>query len=269
MTGSLPSPLGGPAPDEIPLSRSPLVKVIAQVRFSAVLRIDSKEAMAAFQAEIADEYPVLEQISVPQIQVDLGPGAVQSFRPIPTTLWRFTDADGGWLLSLGTEAVTLETLRYEGRSAFLRRWRDALEVVERIFSPRLVLRVGTRYGNRIEGASLLELPNLVRGNFLGIVQPEFRDYVQQALSEANVIVEEGALLLRWGIVRPQTTFDPGVFLPIPNPSWILDIDVSSAAQRSFSADMLESVFYALANRAYSVFRYAIPIAGLRHFGAPS
>lgn len=269
MTGLLPSPLGGPAPEEIPLSRSPLVRVVAQVRFSTVLRIDSKETMAAFQAEIADTYPVLEQTMAPQFQVDFGPGALQNFRSVPTTLWRFRDADSGWMLSLASEAVTLETQRYESRAAFLDRWREALGLVERIFSPRLVLRLGARYVNRLDGDTLPDLPKLIRDNLLGMVQPEFRDHVKQALSEANMTTEEGMLLLRWGMVPPNATFDPGLFLPVPTPSWVLDVDVSSVARRSFSANALETDFYALANRAYSVFRYAVTNAGLEYFGAQS
>jgi uncharacterized protein (TIGR04255 family) len=267
MMSSLPPPLGGPAPAEIALSRSPLVRVVAQARFSNVLKIDSKDAMAAFQDEVGSAYPVLEQGAAPQFQVEFGPGGAPNVRPVTSPLWRFSDAERGWLLSLASEAVTLETQHYEGRTDFLRRWREALDLVERVFAPRLALRLGIRYVNRIHEEALVELPRWVRDTLLGVVQPELRDYVKQALSEATLMTEEGILVLRWGIVPANATFDPGLFLPVPAPSWVLDIDASSASQRPFSGEALETAFCALSNRAYSVFRYAVTPAALEHFGA--
>jgi uncharacterized protein (TIGR04255 family) len=268
MPGSLPPPLGGPSPTEIPLSGAPLVRVIAQTRFSSVLRIDSKDAMMAFQEEVGSDYPILEQTNTPQLQVEFGSG-VPNVRPVMGNLWRFSTADRGWLLSLATDAVTFETQQYDGRADFLARWQEVLSAVERIFAPRLALRLGVRYVNRIRGESLVELTRWVRDSLIGFAQPELRNHVTQALSEATMNVEEGVLLLRWGILPPQATIDPGSLPAVTDASWILDLDVSSSNQRPFSADGLAADFQRLADRAYSVFRYAITPAGLDHFGAQS
>ncbi|HEY3848419.1 MAG TPA: TIGR04255 family protein, partial [Acetobacteraceae bacterium] len=226
MLGSLPPPLGGPSPAEIPLSHSPLVRVVAQTRFSSVLRIDSKDAMVAFQEEVGSEYPILEQTAAPQLQVEFSSG-VPNVRQVMSNLWRFSAADRGWLLSLGTDAVTFETQRYDGRADFLARWSDVLRVVERIFAPRLALRLGVRYINRIHGESLVELTRWVRDSLIGFAQPELRNHITQALSEAAMNVEEGVLLLRWGILPPNATIDPGLLPAVADSSWILDLDVSS------------------------------------------
>jgi uncharacterized protein (TIGR04255 family) len=109
----------------------------------------------------------------------------------------------------------------------------------------------------------------VRDSLIGVAQPELRDHVSQAISEANMTVEEGALLLRWGILPANATFDPGLLPAVPTTSWILDIDVSSASHKPFSGEGLQIAFQALADRAYSAFRYAITPAGLTHFGAQS
>src|SRR4051812_31520676 len=74
MPRTLPPPLGGPAPTEVPLSRSPLVGVVMQARFSSVLKIDSKDGVAPFQEELRNEYPLLEQAVTQQLQIDLGGG---------------------------------------------------------------------------------------------------------------------------------------------------------------------------------------------------
>jgi uncharacterized protein (TIGR04255 family) len=205
---------------------------------------------------------------VQQFQVELGPEATP-LRPTASNLWRFTDADRNWILSLTSDAVTLETRRYDGRTDFLSRWYEALGRVERVFAPRLALRLGVRYLNRIHGDSLEGLTKWVVANLIGVAQSEFRDHVIQAISQANMTVEEGALLLRWGILPANATIDPTLLEPARTSSWILDIDVSSTGQRPFSGEALTAAFQALANRAYSVFRYAITPAGLEHFGAQS
>jgi uncharacterized protein (TIGR04255 family) len=268
MTGKLPYPLGGPAPAEIPLARPPLVHVVLQARFSSVLMIDARDGMAPFQEEVRAEYPLLDQVAVQQLQMDLNSGVPQA-RPVASNLWRFSDADRNWVLSLTSQAVTLETRSYDGRADFLGRWYDVLGRVERVFAPGLALRIGVRYVNRIQGQSLEKLTELVTPNLIGVAQPELREYVTQAVSEATMTIDEGGLLLRWGILGPHSTIDPGLLEPVPTSSWILDIDVSSTQQRLFSGEGLAADFQALANRAYSVFRYAITEAGLEHFGAQS
>jgi len=268
MPGSLPPPLGGPAPQEIFLSRLPLARVVAQTRFSTVLKIDSKDGMVPFQECVRSDYPLLEQASVQQMQVDFSSG-VPGFKQITSDIWRFSNPDRSWVLSLTSDAVTLETRRYEGRADFLCRLSGALANVERVFAPALGLRIGVRYVNRIQGESLTDLTEWVMPNLVGVAQPELRAHVTQAISEAIMTVEEGSSLLRWGVMPGGSTIDPALLEPVPTPSWILDIDVSSAEQRPFAADSLTSDFYALAERAYSIFRYAVSPAGLTHFGAPS
>jgi uncharacterized protein (TIGR04255 family) len=268
MTGSLPSPLGGAAPVEVLLPRSPLVRVVAQARFSRVLKIDSQDGMVAFQEEIRSEYPLLEQVAAQQLQVDFSSG-LPNVRPVTSTLWRFSDANRGWLLSFASDVITLETRRYEGRTNFLGRWAAALASLERIFTPSLAVRLGVRYINRIDGESLLDLAEWVRPGLIGVAEPQLRDHVTQALSEAMITIEEGSLQLRWGILPANVTYDPNLLAAVPNSSWILDIDVSSTGQRPFSGVDLTSAFQALTNRAYSVFRYAVTDAGLDHFGAQS
>lgn len=265
MQMQLPFPLGGPAPDEIPLSRAPLVHVVLQARFSSVLKIDTREGIVAFQENIRADYPLLEQSQVRQFRIDMGVDA-PSVQPTDSNLWRFSNANKTWLLSLASDVITLESRRYDGRTDFLARWLQALSQVEECFAPGLAVRLGARYINRMQGESLTELGRWVRPNLLGVAQPELRAHVTEAISQANLQVAEGALLLRWGIVPAGGSIDPAV-PALDNPSWVLDIDVSSTAQRPFSAPDLTESFRALAGRAYTIFRYAITDAGLDHFGA--
>ncbi len=264
MTGTLPKPLGGEAPPEAPLTRSPLARVLAQARFSSVLKIDSTEAVAPFQERLRRTYPLLEQVQAQRLQFDLSGGA-----PNLTTskVWRFSDADQGLVLSLTSDMITLEARRYPGRAVFLERWTEALAEVAEIFAPGLALRSGVRYLNRLSDDALTRLPEWVRDSLIGVAHPELRAHVSQAISEASMKVEEGQLLLRWGILPPNSTIDPSLLEPIPSASWILDIDVFTEAQKPFERDALAEEYQRLSERAYAIFRWVITDAGLEHFGA--
>ena len=266
MPTSLPFPLGGRAPAELPLTRPPLVRVVAQVRFSAVLKIDSREGVAPFQEEMRADYPLLEEVTAHQLQIDMTAG-VGAFKPVTTKVWRFSDAARTVTLSLTTDTVSLEARAYAGRSAFMERWAKVLTKLEHVFAPGLVLRTGVRYLNRMTGESLARLPEWVRPNLIGVAQPELREHVTQALSEANLKTEEGDMLLRWGVLPAKSTIDPGLLEPVDTESWILDIDVFSGDQRPFDARALAQGYVHLAERAYAVFRWVITDPGLQHFGA--
>lgn len=52
MPENLPAPLGGSPPQEISLPRAPLVRVLTQVRFPGILKIEDKGMVASFQEKI-------------------------------------------------------------------------------------------------------------------------------------------------------------------------------------------------------------------------
>lgn len=267
MPSSLPPPLGGPAPAEVPLLRSPLVCVLAQVRFSSVLRIDTKEGAATFQDRVRADYPLFEAVASQQLHVEMAPmGPVM--RTVPSTVLRFSDASRAAQLTLATDTVTLEVSSYEGRDRFLARWANLLTRVEEVFAPGLALRLGLRYANRVhDPVALARLPEFIRPNLIGVAQPDLRNFVTQALSEASIQIEEGRLMLRWGVLPPNATIDPTILPPVSSNSWIIDIDAFLEEQRPFSGRELNPLFRRLSERAYAVFRYAITDTGLEFFGA--
>ncbi len=232
-----------------------------------MLRIDTKAGVASFQDRIRANYPLFEQATSQQMQIEIGAGG-PALRSVASTVWQFRDAARTVLLSLTTDTMTLEALTYEGRGRFLARWADLLMRLEEEFAPSLALRSGLRYVNRMhDETALAQLPELVSSNFVGVAQPDLRAFVSRALSEALIEVEEGRLMLRWGILPPNATTDPALLVPVNNSSWILDIDVFSENQQSFPGRELGLLFQKLSERAYSIFRYAVTPAGLEFFGA--
>jgi uncharacterized protein (TIGR04255 family) len=266
MKASLPPPLGGPAPEEQRLANSPLVRVVAQARFSGVLKIDSKEGVAPFQELVRAQYPLLEQMTSHAIQFEVA-GIAPNFRPVASNVWRFSDASRTFIISLASDAISLETRNYPGRKEFMGRCRQMLHWVEEAFEPSLALRVGIRYLNRIDGDAIRHLADWIRPNLIGVALPDYREHVTQAISEANIRVDEGEMLLRWGILPKNTTIDPGLLEPLETASWLLDIDAFSRDQRPFGADELAVAFQGLSERVYAVFCWVMTKKGLTHFRA--
>jgi len=268
MSGKLPQPLGGPSPAEVSLSAAPLVRVLAQVRFPDVLKIDAKDTVAGFQEEIREDYPLFEQQPTQQVQLQVGTGE-PVVRQVPgSNLWRFMSADKNWRVSLSTAFCTFECDSYTSRDDFITRWTRVLAAIEQTFNPRIELRTGTRYINQVKGDPFKSLEKMVRTGILGIVAtPDMRQQVRHHLTEATLAVEEGEMLLRFGILPPNAVIDPGVMNPISEASWILDIDVYSTAQGPFTVDKLAASFRALAEREYCVFRYITNEEFLKVYGA--
>jgi uncharacterized protein (TIGR04255 family) len=264
MTILLPPPLGGVAPEEKPLANAPLARVVVQARFSSVLKIDSKDGVAPFQELARKDFPLFDQISTTSMQVDLTP-AGPTFRPVPTNFWRFSDPARASIVSLTTDAITFETSAYPGRSAFIEQWATVLRWIDDIYAPGLAVRVGMRYLNRIAGDAIAQLPEWITSNLIGVALPDLRGHVSQAISEANLDIEEGGMLLRWGIIPKDGTIDPGLLEPLESASWLLDIDAFSNDQRSFDAEELVDVYRRLSERIYAVFRWTLTPAGLQHF----
>lgn len=264
MTALLPPPLGGAAPEEKALANAPLSRVVVQVRFSSVLKIDSKEGVAPFQELARKEYPLFEQVSTATVQFDVTPNG-PTFRQIPANAWRFSDPSRQSVVTLASDAITFETSAYPGRSTFIAQWATILRWIDDTYAPGLAVRVGMRYLNRITDEAVTRLPEWIKPNLIGVALPELSDHVSQAISEANLNIEEGGMLLRWGILPKDVTIDPGLLDPIDTKSWLLDIDAFSNEQRGFDLDALVDTYQRLAERIYAVFRWTLTPAGLEHF----
>jgi uncharacterized protein (TIGR04255 family) len=133
----------------------------------------------------------------------------------------------------------------------------AIEALKEAFRPNIVQRIGMRYIDRITGAHFKSFESLINPKLLGSVIAVLKTHLKYSLSEAAFLIEEGDLLLRWGVMPPQTSPDPSAITPSPHDSFVLDIDVSSNKQRQFDSIVLSEAFQQLAERAYSVFRFAV------------
>jgi uncharacterized protein (TIGR04255 family) len=267
MSSPLPTPLGGPSPAEVPLPFAPLERVVVQVRFPTILKIDDHSVVADFQELIRAEYPRLQELRNQAVRIEMVGAEAPKAIPMTTIVWQFSDAPGAWKVSLAREALTVETSSYQSRQDVLVRWETVLRAMKEVFRPTLVERIGVRYIDRIVAPHFDRFESLIDTRLLGSIFAELKSQLKSSLGEAAFTVEEGDLLLHWGVMQPGMTPDPGAIAPLPHPSFVLDIDVSSPSQREFIPDALVPSFRSLTERAYSVFRFAVTDEFLKIYGA--
>lgn len=261
----LPSPLGGSAPSEVPLAQAPLQRVLFQVRFPRALALaggTNAPPLVALQDAVKAKYPLFSE----EIGQSFHVGPAGAFATQEDKIWRFADIKNEWRISLSPDFVTLETPAYKDRADFNKRARYVLDAIERTVSPVAYQRIGVRYVNRIVGADIDRLVQLVKPAALGIAATPLAPHIQHALSEAILEVEEGQILLRSFVLPPNVTYDPAVLAPINERAWILDMDLFAVENGQFDAKLLAAKIEHSATRLYSVFRWVVEEEFLRHFG---
>jgi uncharacterized protein (TIGR04255 family) len=258
-------PFVGPDPAEVPLARAPLARVLAQVRFPQVLKVEDLDFVAPFQESIRGRYPVLRSEQTQGIIFGLAGPA-----PLATqTAWRFSDLDGLWRVSLTQQFLALETTKYASRADFIARLSEVLSALDQHVGPKLVDRVGVRYIGRITGPAIDDLATLVRPEVGGISCAPVGRRAVHSLSETMFALENATFVARWGLLAPGKTTDATAIEPLPEKSWILDLDMFSNGPAKFSVDQVAKDARRYAEISYKFFRWAVTDEFLkRHGGEP-
>ncbi|MGE3839929.1 MAG: TIGR04255 family protein [Hyphomonadaceae bacterium] len=260
---TLPTPLSGAPPTEVPLPHAPLIRVIAQIRFPRLLAIRSANNVSRLQETIRGKYPVLDEETVRNVVI--GPAGAPTVKD--DTIWRFHSKDRDWRVSLGDSFVALETKKYTSRADFHARLKVVLSAVEETFRPQEATRIGVRYIDRVEGDLVGRISELIKPNVLGISTEPLGEIAHHVWAQSLFPTEEGALIqARWGKLPPNESADPETIEPIDQPSWVLDIDMYSGDVRPFTADHLGSLATKFSERTYTVFRWMITNEFLRVYG---
>jgi uncharacterized protein (TIGR04255 family) len=261
------TPFGEPVV-EVPLPDSPLVAVIAQVRFPAIASIAREEFIGPFQERIRARYPVLRrerEVNVVLTTQGLHTGSDSA------PVWRFLD-DGDrptWKVSLASSFLALDTCRYESRHDFLTRFRFVLEALAETVEPASCERLGVRYVDRV----LLDDPDidlvtLVRAEVLGVAatDPGSGAALEHTISDTEFRLDDATLRARWGRLPAFAQLDPFHGEAPDAVSWILDLDMYAAGIGPFSADSLTSAAASFAERIYRFFRWAVRPELLTRYG---
>jgi uncharacterized protein (TIGR04255 family) len=258
----------GPAVESVPLPRSPLAFVVAQVRFPLVVSIAEQEFIAPFQERIRSTYSDLRAEN--EMQVTLTPDGVQVKEG--SRVWRFSESDGPWEVTLSSEFLALSTRSYTNRDDFMTRLGVLLAALEERVAPRTVRRLGVRYIDRVIGreASHEVVKSFVRPEVLGATAIDLPEAVNQShsLTECEYNLDEDlscTLRAKWGFLPPNATFDPAV-PPADKDSWVLDLDCSHNEQ-PFDSEAIQTAARVFTDRIYRYFRWAVTDEFLAYYGA--
>ncbi len=261
-------PLFGEVPERLMLSNAPLVRVIGQVRFSKIVKISEEPYIADFQEAIRGDYPHFQGDKIQAVELNLTDGTMQH-RTVNSVVWRFFDAERVIRVSLGSDAITLETAKYTSRNDFLGRLKTLLLALQETIKPSLAQRVGFRYVDRLQGDALMqELPELIQPELLNVLQPTLMQHIDYSMTEIQSRTKEGNLIARYGMAPPEFSHDPDMAPPVSDKSWVLDIDSfsTSCAGNKFSADTLHDELDKVAARAYAFFRWSVADEFINRFG---
>jgi uncharacterized protein (TIGR04255 family) len=265
IMGASADPLVAPPPAEVPLKNAPLVRVIAQLRFPEVLSVEQRDFVAPFQEAIRGKYPVLRQEETQGILLRRGGVAPGK----PKIAWRFSDTGGDWRVTLSSEFLALETTKYTSRSDFFDRVRYLAEALDELIEPSQLDRLGVRYIDRITGAAVDDIARLVRPEIRGILGTIASTHAAHAISEVMFELPNARVLARWGGLPPDQTVDPAAIEPANERSWILDLDMSSAAPMPFTVDSVVAEAQRYAERIYTIFRWVVTDEFLARYGGKS
>ena len=252
-------------PREIPLPNAPLERVVAQLRFPLIASVRTAEFIGPFQEAIRKTYPVLRQELVQGFAL-----SPQGLTPaVPQVVWRFSDHSNLWRISLASEFLAVEALRYTSRADFIGRLRFVLEALKRYIDPGTTDRLGIRFVDRIVGDNVARIESLVRPEIRGIVGSSISRHATSSITETifEVSGSNAKLLSRWGKLPAGTVVDPAIMDAISEPSWILDIDMFRDGSTPFDVDSIVDEATLFAERIYTFFRWAVTVDFLKAFGA--
>ena len=114
--------------------RNPLINVVCQIRFPAILRISS-ESPSAFQEAIRHHYPIF--------------GTSQN-----TRAYHFFSEDQNWQLVLDKDFLALSAKRYDRWETFKSHLEGPLKTFCQDYQPSFFSRVGIQYRNIISRSAL-------------------------------------------------------------------------------------------------------------------
>ncbi len=244
--------------EEIPLERTPLERVYAQIRFPLLARIAKMEAVADFQSALGGAFPHLE--AEREIGIAL---TAEGAKPLTqeSVVWRLQDAEHRWRLSLAPTFLALDTSDYDSRTEFIDQIGRVLGALGSSLEPSGRGRIGVRYVNRLALPALHEqIHDLVRREVLGVASAEqVRESgtLKLGLNETLFQVDDDQLRVR-AVTLPERTSVAALQLdPIDEMSWVLDLDMFRDDEDVFDPTGIGEHCLRFSKQIYRFFRWSV------------
>lgn len=253
------------------LSSSPLVLVLAQVRFSAVLAME--EYVPEIQQRLRGRgFPRYEQEVIQAIDL-IGP------RPAQRSLlqWRFRSRDATSEVMLTPEFVLVQTNHYGQFEDFIGMVRAVTQAVQETTAVELVERLGLRYVDAIIPEAGESLSKYLKQGLLGLTDKELGvverlhrfEILGQTTTGSRVLVR--VLQTNDGTFVPpdlaDNTLEYTMSVPPENVVTILDIDHFVTETFDFSPATIEERLWYLHDTNDLAFRSAVTEDALETWGA--
>jgi uncharacterized protein (TIGR04255 family) len=185
---------------------NPLIEVIAQIRFPTILKINSQEPVD-FQDSIRFEYPIFEPYRNLSIPTELSNLLTQFNSNITSELiYQFKSSDLNWQLSIDKNSITLATTKYDKYEKFIERFKQAVEIFEKIYNPSFYSRVGLRYRDLIIRSKL----NITNKTWVELIPqhtayelhtPELESSITNFIKNIQLQTEFGKVNFNHGLVQ--------------------------------------------------------------------
>ena len=185
---------------------------IAQVRFAPVYAVEQIVAVAEFQKRLGEHYVAQD---APRA---VGAGVVGA---AGESTWLFRDGERGWTISLTPSSLGLEAITYVDFDDFAAELSKVLRTLEAVFEPRIEVRLGVRYINRIEDDRLQKrgIDFFVNEQLASPVGADLGTDLQHSLCELRFRERGGWMAIRHGLVESST--------------YLLDFDHFTEGERDF------------------------------------
>lgn len=217
------------------LERSPLARVLVQIRWPELANFNLDEVSAAMGRRLGDVYPLVSRQAEVQVTFSIsGPREQEN-----GYITRFSSASEEWTVSIGNSFVALDTSVYQGHGDLIERLKVVLTALNESATIPFATRIGYRYTNRVVGEEDLSRlsehfsPSVLGG--MGTVA-EDRELVH-TITESVYRIETSFLLVRSAQVGPNESIDP-TLPPLDRKSWILDIDAYDESRSPFTPDAI-------------------------------
>ena len=248
------TPTGGlfPPTPRVFYTKAPLVQVICQLRFPAILRIE-RDSPVEFQDRIRHAFPLFERVN-PLITQPLPPEILQALGSNANQVgYHFLTEDRRATVELRPQSVGLTSLSYKCWERFRGQLNVAVAALQEVYQPSFFTRVGLRYQDLIDRSQigLKEVPwsRLLQPAILGeLAVKEIEENVQGVSRALQVKMPSGAgvVLLRHGFGTTPGRSEAG---------YVIDFDFS-AEQKTEVADA-QSVLSRLHDEVGRAFRWCI------------
>lgn len=218
-------PISLPPTDLAHLEGAPLKVALTQVRFAPVHAVQKRERVADFQERLPDRYVARDPQVAQTVTFQFGPLPAPVAPPVlePETVWPFEDSEHGWVVSLSSSSLALQSSTYADFDDFLAEFRAVLSALVQAFDPRQCRRLGLRYVNEVIDERLRSeggLLEILRAALVSPIGTELGVDVLGSLCELRFREALGTLVLRHGLIRSD--------------SYLLDFDYFKEQEETFS-----------------------------------